>query len=139
MLLSGVCLSAAATLGEDAGSVAVDQAQLQAGLKVSGTAKFSVHQLQLSSGTMVKEYVSPAGMVFAVSWQGPSIPDLQQVLGRYFEAYVDMLKNRGNAGGASATQQSGLVVQSGGHMRAYFGRAYIAPMLPRGVAAEEIE
>ena len=138
-ILLAVCVPAAATLGEDAGSVAVDQAQLQAGLKVSDTAKFSVHQLQLSSGTTINEYVSPAGMVFAVSWQGPSIPDLQQVLGRYFEEYVAVLKNHGNTGGARAMQQSGLVVQSGGHMRAYFGRAYVASMLPRGVAAEEIK
>lgn len=138
-MLLAVCAPAAATLGEDAGSVALDQAQLQARLNITGAAKFSVHQLQLSSGTVVNEYVSPAGMVFAVSWQGPSIPDLQQVLGRYFDAYVAATRNRGSASSARALPSSGLVAQSGGHMRAYFGRAYVASMLPRGVLADEIK
>jgi Protein of unknown function (DUF2844) len=31
------------------------------------------------------------------------------------------------------------VVQSGGHMRAYIGRAYIPEMLPPGLKAEEIK
>jgi hypothetical protein len=138
-LLLTVCAPAAATLGEDVSSVPADQAQLQAGLEVRSAAKFAVHRLQLSSGTTVSEYVSPAGMVFAVSWQGPEMPDLQQVLGRYFPAYVEALKNQGAANGARTFESSGLVVQSGGHMRAFFGRAYIASMLPRGVLAEEIQ
>ncbi|MBK5104793.1 MAG: DUF2844 domain-containing protein [Burkholderiales bacterium] len=139
LVLLGVCAPAAATLGEDLSSVLLDQAQLQAGLEVTSTAGFAVHSMQLPSGTTVREYVSPAGMVFAVSWQGPSMPDLRQVLGRYFAAYVDAVKNQATVGGARALQQSGLVVQSGGHMRAFFGRAYVPAMLPRGVSAEEIQ
>jgi len=131
-----VCTPATATLGEDVNSVLSDQAHLQAGLQVTSTAKFAVHRMQLPSGTTVSEYVSPAGMVFAVSWQGPAMPDLQQLLGRYFTAYVDALKNQS---AARSLEQSGLVVQTGGHMRAYFGRVYIAPMLPRGVSVEEIQ
>lgn len=139
LVLLGACAPAAATLGEDLGSVLADQAQLQGRLEIASTARYSVHSLQLASGTTVREYVSPAGMVFAVSWQGPAMPDLQQLLGRYFPAYVEAVKNQGVAGGARATAPSGLVAQSGGHMRAYTGRAYLAPMLPRGVGAEEIQ
>ena len=36
-------------------------------------------------------------------------------------------------------QEPGLVVQSGGHMRAYFGRAYIPDQVPQGVNIEEIK
>jgi len=139
VVLLAACLPAAATLGEDASSVAADQTQLQAALRLSRAVKFSVHQLQLPSGTTVNEYVSPAGMVFAVSWQGPSIPDLQQVLGRYFDAYVAAMRNRGSGNSAPAMQPAGFVAQSGGHMRAFYGRAYVASMLPRGVLAEEIK
>jgi len=133
-----VCAPARAALGEDASSVLADQAQMQAELEITSAARFAVHRLQLPSATTVKEYVSPAGMVFAITWQGPAMPDLQQVLGRYFAAYVEAVKNQ-RAGGARAMQHSGLVVQTGGHMRAYFGRAYVPPMLPRGVTAEEIQ
>jgi hypothetical protein len=134
-----VSVPAAATLGEDVNSVPADQAQMQGTLKITSAAKFAVHEIQLPSGTVVKEYVSPAGMVFAVSWQGPSIPDLQQVLGRYFEQYTEAAKTQGAGPGPRVTQQPGLVVQSGGHMRAFFGRAFAPQMLPRGVLAEDIQ
>ena len=129
---------AAATLGEDVNSVRADQAQTGGSLQITGAANFAVHEIQLPSGTVVKEFVSPAGMVFAVSWQGPSIPDLQQVLGRYFGQYTGAAKAQGAGPGARMTQQPGLVVQSGGHMRAFFGRAYVPQMLPRGVLADDI-
>lgn len=130
---------AAATLGEDVASVAADQKQMQGTLQITSAAKFAVHEIRLPSGTVVKEFVSPAGMVFAVSWQGPSLPDLQQVLGRYFDEYSGAVRSRGIGPASRRTQGSGLVVQSGGHMRAFFGRAYVEQMLPRGVLAEEIQ
>jgi len=133
----GVCAPAAATLGEEAGSVRADQAQLQGALEITSAGKFSVHEIRLPGGTVVRQYVSPAGMVFAVSWQGPTLPDLQQVLGRYFEQYAEAARTQGAA--PRASQQPGLVVQSGGHMRAFVGKAYVPQMLPRGVSAAEIK
>ena len=130
---------AAAMLGEDVSSVSADQTQMEGTLQITGSGKFAVHELQLPSGTTVKEYVSPAGMVFAVSWQGPSLPDLQQILGGYFGQYTEAAKAQGAGRGPRAIQQPGLVVQSGGHMRAFFGRAYVPQMLPPGVAAEDIQ
>ena len=139
LLFLGVSVPAAATLGEDVSSVRVDQTQMQGTLQITSAAAFSVHEIQLPSGTVVKQYVSPSGMVFAISWQGPSLPDLRQVLGRYFEQYSAAARTQGAGPGARATRQPGLVVQSGGHMRAFFGRAYVQQMLPRGVLAEEIQ
>jgi len=138
LVLLLVSVPAAATLGEDVNSVRADQAQMQGTLQVTSAAKFAVHEIELPSGTVVKEYVSPAGMVFAVSWHGPSMPDLQQVLGRYFEQYTETAKTPGAGTGSRVTQQPGLVVQSGGHMRAFFGRAYVPQMLPRGLLADDI-
>lgn len=138
LALLAACAPAAASLGEDAGSVLADQARLQATLEVTSEAKFAVHRLQLSSGVSVRQYVSPAGMVFAVTWQGPSLPDLRQLLGRYFDAYSRALRTA-SAGGARSVQQGGLAVETGGHMRALFGRVYIPTMLPRGVSADAIQ
>lgn len=130
---------AAATLGEDVSSVRTDQAQMQGTLQITGAAKFAVHEMRLPSGTAVRQYVSPAGLVFAVSWQGPSLPDLRQVLGRYFEQYSAAAGIQGAGPGPRLAELPGLVVQSGGHMRAFFGRAYVPQMLPRGVLAEEVQ
>ncbi len=139
LTLLAVSVPAAATLGEDAGSVRADQAEMQGTLQISAAAKFAVHEIRLPSGGVVKEYASPAGMVFAVSWQGPSLPDLRQVLGRYFEQYSAAARAHGAAARAARQAEAGLVVQSGGHMRAFFGRAYVPQMLPRGVLAAEIQ
>jgi hypothetical protein len=139
LLFLCVSVPAAATLGEDVSSVRVDQAQMQGTLRITSAGNFAVHEIQLPSATVVKEYVSPAGMVFAVSWRGPWIPDLRQVLGRYFEQYAEAAKTRDGSRGSRLTRQPGLVVQSGGHMRAFFGRAYAPQMLPRGVLAEDIQ
>ena len=139
LLLLASAAPASAALGEDAGSVAADAAMLQAKVDVSAGFRFDVHRLQLPSGIAVKEYVSPAGMVFGLSWQGPDMPDLQQLLGRYFDTYVAALQRQEGASGPRTVEQSGLVVQSGGHMRAFFGRAYIPLMLPNGVSAKEIQ
>ena len=130
---------AEATLGEDVSSVQADQTRMAASLKITSAAKFAVHEIRLPSATVVREYVSPAGMVFAVSWQGPSLPDLQQVLGRYFEQYAAVVRSGNVGAGARAPQESGLVVQTGGHMRALFGRVYVPQMLPRGGLAGEIQ
>ena len=137
LCLLAVSFPAAASLGEDASSVQADQAQMQGRLQITSAGKFSVHEIQLPSTTVVKQYVSPAGMVFAVSWKGPSLPDLRQLLGRYFEQYAESARTQG--AGPRAGRQRGLVVQSGGHMRAFVGRAYVPQMLPRGVLAEEIQ
>ena len=134
-----VSVPASATLGEDVTSVGADRTQMQGTLRIIDAAKFAVHEISLPSGTVVKEYVSPAGMVFAASWQGPSLPDLQQILGRYFEQYAGAVRSRNIAPASRSTQGSGLVVQSGGHMRAFSGRAYVEQMLPRGVLTEEIK
>ncbi len=139
LALAMACAPAAATLGDEVSSVAADGAQLQAKVDVAAGFRFDVHRLQLPSGIVVKEYVSPAGMVFALSWQGPDLPDLQQIMGRYFETYVAALNSQDGSGGQRAVEQQGLVVQSGGHMRAFYGRAYVPLMLPNGVSAKEIQ
>ncbi len=144
--LAGLCLMllaasfpVAATLGEDVRSVIVDQKQMEATLQITDAGKFAVHTIHLPSGTAVRQYVAPTGLVFAVSWQGPSLPDLRQVLGRYFNQYAEAVKSHGAGGGARAVLQPDLVVQSGGRMRSFTGRAYVPQLLPQGVLAEEIK
>ncbi len=128
--------SAAAALGGDVASVHADQLELNATLRTGQANQFTQFEMQLPSGTTVREYVSPAGAVFAVTWEGPSLPDLRQLLGGYFQRYVDAVQ--GGGVGARVIEQPGLVVYTGGHMRAFRGRAYVPQMLPQGVAAEEI-
>jgi hypothetical protein len=44
-----------------------------------------------SDGALIREYVSFAGRVFGVSWKGPSLPDLPQLLGSNFAEFQNSL------------------------------------------------
>jgi len=138
-LLAGpVALPAFAALGGDAASVDIDTARMKGQARVTPIAGYSVSEIQLSSGTVVREYVSSEGKVFAVSWHGPTMPDLQQTLGTYFEEFkASVAATRGNHHHVSV-QQSDLVVSSGGHMRSWSGKAYVPSLLPPNFSPNEI-
>jgi hypothetical protein len=136
-IASMAALPVEAALGESVASVETDRLQVGGTLRVLPSAAYTVHELQVPSGTVVREYVSPAGTVFGVAWQGPSMPDLRQMLGTYFDRYVAAASQR-KTRGLVAIDQPGLVVQSGGHMRAFVGKAYIPEALPPGVTADSI-
>ena len=132
-----VSQSAIAALGGDAATVVADQVHIKGKLVVSRTQKYTVHEIQAPSGTVVREFASPAGTVFGVAWSGPTMPDLRQVLGPYFDQYVAAATQR-NRRGPVVIEQPGLVVQSGGHTRAFVGKAYVPEAVPQGVAIDEI-
>lgn len=131
--------SASAVLGGDEASVQADRLQMNGTIRTTQSGGFTLHEIQAASGAAVKEYVSPAGVVFALSWTGPSLPDLRQLLGPYFDTYVEAANAQRTGLGPINVQQPGLVVQSGGKMRAFFGRAYVPAMIPPGVTAGEIQ
>ena len=136
-----IALPAFAGLGEDVSSVQADQAHMQGSLRTTQTQAYTLHEIQAPTGIVVREYVSTSGKVFAVAWQGPRPPDMRQILANYFGQYQQAAQVQVNSRAGRrplAIQQPGLVVQSGGHMRSFTGRAYIPEMLPQGVSAEAI-
>ena len=66
-------------------------------------------------------------------------PDLQQLLGAHFSTYAAALAAVANPGirRSLRVESSGLIVELGGHLRAYAGRAYLADLIPAGVTAAE--
>ena len=137
----GLSCPARAALGGDVTSVEADRAHLKAtSLEVRPAGAYEVHAIQAPGGTVINEYVSSAGKVFAVAWHGPFIPEMQQILGSYFQQYSAALGAKRPYGRRPLNiQQPGLVVETGGHMRAYVGRAYLPEMLPPGLKADEIK
>jgi Protein of unknown function (DUF2844) len=129
---------ACATLGEPEASVKADVSQLKGSITVTDRTAYRVHEIQLSTGTRVREFVGPDGQVFAIAWQGPTIPNLRQTLGKYFDHYVTAAQARHGGHTHLQIQQSDLVVQAGGHMRAFSGRAYLPQALPSGVSVGDL-
>jgi hypothetical protein len=112
---------------------------MKATRRIVNSQKYTIHEIQVASGTLVREYVSAQGQVFAVAWKGPLLPDLQQILGDHFADYGAAASSKRTRRGPVLVQQPGLVIQSGGHMRAFSGRAYIPQLLPADVTVDDIQ
>jgi hypothetical protein len=134
---------ASAALGGDVSSVEADRVRMHAALlRTVRVNAYTLTEIQSSSGTTIREYVSSTGTVFAVAWQGPWPPDLRQVLGPYFAQYqrgTQAAQQHRKSRGSLLIQDAGLVVQVSGHPRAFFGRAYVPNLMPPGVQASAIQ
>ena len=134
--------SVSATLGRDASSVDADRVRMQGALlRISRDDAYTVHEMQSSSGTAVREYVSSTGTVFAVAWQGPWLPDLRQLLPPYFDHDQRALQPASagrKARGPLTIALPDLTVQITGHPRAFSGRAFVPRLMPLRVQAEAI-
>ncbi|QJD89303.1 DUF2844 domain-containing protein [Duganella dendranthematis] len=103
-------------------------------------AVYTISQSTLDSGTVVREYTDASGVVFAVSWTGPTLPDLRTLLGDKFTVMTSNAAKRPKAGHSQlAVDQSDVVIVSSGHMRAYAGQAWIPSALPAGFDTTTIE
>jgi len=90
----------------------------------------------------VRQYVSAAGQVYAVSWDGPAMPDLAALLGTWFGEYQQSaLAGLPNASSlhTSRVNRSDLVVETAVRLRDFNGRAWLPDALPAGVTAADIQ
>ncbi|QHI99853.1 DUF2844 domain-containing protein [Xylophilus rhododendri] len=138
-------LHAFATLGGDEASIEADRVAMSG---TAGTpapaAAYTVKTFTLPSTTVIREYLGASGVVFAVAWEGPAMPDLKQLLGNtHFDAVDSGARSRNREGRRGPMElrpadASGMVFDSTGHMRAFAGRAYLTPQLPAGVDTDAI-
>jgi hypothetical protein len=128
-----------AALGKPVSSVADDQKRLGGEVRrLSAAAGFAVHEITAADGTVVREYVSPGGEVFGVSWRGAARPNLVDLLGDHYPAYRDAPRPPGHPHGPLVVRTDHLVVEMGGHMRDFHGRAYLPDRLPASVSSEAV-
>ncbi|WP_429301078.1 DUF2844 domain-containing protein [Paraburkholderia sp. GAS199] len=140
-MLVAVCalpFAAHATLGQNVSTIDGDQSRMRAVARFAMTqSAYSVHEMTMPSGTLVREYVAPNGIVFGVAWEGPTLPDLKSMLGVSFDQYVSATQTR--RGTPLAVSSDGLVIYSGGHLRSFAGHAYLPPAVPAGVDVSVIQ
>jgi hypothetical protein len=143
-LLAGQALvPAKAALGGSVTSVEADRVSMKGQLRARSQAGYSVQEITAANGTVVREFVSPSGVVFAVSWSGTSMPNLQQALGTYFSQLQTAVREQRATGARSGHHHlqihtPSLVVHAGGHMRQYFGLAYVPSLLPQNVSVSDL-
>lgn len=100
------------------------------------TPDYTTQVVELNTGTIVREFVSASGVVFAVIWSGPVMPDFGTVLGSsitVFNSEASLARTSGRRGGTLGVHAQGLVVVSAGHMRSYHGYAYLESLVPAGI------
>jgi hypothetical protein len=94
-----------------------------------------------AGGTTIDEYASSTGRIFAYTWQGPTMPDLRALLGPYDASYRSGATANLAAGRelhAARVARPDVVVESGGQMRSYVGRAWLPDALPAGVTPDDL-
>jgi hypothetical protein len=137
-----------ATLGDNASSVLSDQARMKGTLHSTDQQSYVVHEITTSIGDKVREYVTPGGAVFGVAWEGQLPPNLQQLLGPYYQQAVQARQaheQQESTQGVPRTRRApvaietpGLVLYQGGHVHSFHGVAYIPQLIPQGVQASAI-
>ena len=126
-------------LGERAESTDVDQKMLHARKSVRPGVQYTVHELELPSGTQVREYVNADGRVFAVAWRGSTLPDLKQIFGEdKLQAFLSSPPESHTRHKSRTVREPGLVARSSGSGRFFTGFAYVPSLMPRAVREEDI-
>jgi hypothetical protein len=131
---------ARATLDGFADSVESDRKVLSAArMSPASHDHYTVQEIQIET-TLVREYVSLSGVVFAVAWNGLVHPDLTQLLGPYAGDYEEALQQtpRKYDRNRLEVKANRVVVEKWGHMRNLQGRAYVPDLIPPGVSIDEI-
>ncbi|MBI3525509.1 MAG: DUF2844 domain-containing protein [Betaproteobacteria bacterium] len=140
LLLAAASLPALAALGGKPASLDANSIRIKAQALASMPASYTIDETTLPTGTNVKQYVTGNGNVFAVTWSGPFKPDLRQLLGTYFDVMLAQQANSVHAGQPRINlRDKNLVIESGGHMRNFFGRAYLTNEIPAGMTADDIQ
>ena len=147
-LLLTFALPVWATLGDNASSVLTDQARMKGQLQSVDKRTYVIHEISATSGAKIREFVTPGGAVFGVAWEGRQPPDLQQLLGPYFQqakqarqSQVQAAEQNGNVKTPRAhrapivIETPGLVFYETGHVGSFHGAAYIPQLVPQGVQA----
>ena len=139
-LLLVQCPPSDAALGAAPSDFGVTQSATRARILSAAATTYSVNETTLPGGTVIREYVARGGNVFAVSWNGPFMPDLRTLLGRHFDTLTSETAKSPKAGHNQVhIVRPEVVIVSGGHMRAYAGRAWIESDFPPGITAVDID
>lgn len=131
--------TAHASLGGDAATVVADADEVHGIANSEVRGQYEVRDIE-GNGLHLREYLTRQGRVFAVAWTGLVMPNLERLLGTHFSAYSAAVAGLPTPGLHRSVHIASreLVVYSGGHLRAYGGRAYLPASVPVGVEPAEL-
>lgn len=126
LLVPSICQ---AELGGNTASILSEQKEFNSQLANTQQGGVLVYTQTLPSGIFIQEYLSGSGAVFAVTWSGPALPNLQTLLGAYFKDYLAAIKE---ARRSIYLNTDTIIIQSSGMMGAFQGFAFLPKQAPTG-------
>ncbi len=121
---------AAACLGGAEDSIRSENQQLRRSVRATNRTGYKILQIDANDGTVLKEYINSAGLVFGVTWQTSHVPNLRQWLGVHFTDFQRAAKTAGHQHGPLVIRTEHIVVESQGHMRSFHGHAFVPRLMP---------
>lgn len=125
-----------AVLGERVETIHADQMRLQGARRLATALQYQVHDIRLADGSLVRQFATPSGQVFALAWRSHLKLQLQPLLGQYFSGYTEARRAATKGHGfvrQSVLSQGGLVVHESAHLGMFAGLAYVHHLVPEGV------
>jgi hypothetical protein len=139
LMLMIASVPAWAALGDDVSSVNSDVQALGGKHVMVAKVGYNMHQITAADGSVVNEFVSPAGTVFGISWQGHFMPNLQQLLGSYMTNLQQGQRTQYVRRRSVTIQGDNFVFVSSGYMRNFRGRAYVPGLVPANLTPEVVQ
>lgn len=142
LALGALCASAGAR-AELGGAMPaqVSSAPATAAPRVLLNGALRMRTLTDAGNTTINEYATSTGQIVGYAWQGQTMPDLRSLLGRYADSYLAGAATRAADANlhSSRIARPDVIVESGGPMRGYVGRAWLPAALPPGVTADDLQ
>jgi hypothetical protein len=139
LMLMMASVPAWAALGDDVSSVNSDVQTLGGKHVMVAKVGYNMHQITAPDGSVVNEFVSPAGLVFGVSWNGHFMPNLQQLLGSYMTNLQQGQRTQVVRRRAVTIEGDNFVFSSVGHLRSFHGRAFVPGLVPANLTPEVVQ
>jgi hypothetical protein len=137
-----VLRAAATQSGSDSASASASAspaAGSQPASAVTATAPYTMRQSVDANGVTIREYLLPANVVFAVTWQGPIRPNMRALLGSYFTNYVAAGQTGVRGSGPLIEGNDDFRIESAGRLGNFSGMAWLPRLLPAGVRPGDLE
>lgn len=128
-----------ASLGGSVSDIKCGQRSVGSTKQITDRGEYKIVQIDLDNGTTIKQYVNRAGLVFGITWQARTVPNLKPLLGAYFLEFQLAVQARGHRPGALTLSTKNLFVESAGHLRAFHGRACLLRLLPQQLTAAVLQ
>jgi hypothetical protein len=136
ILLLACPIFAQAELGGNLASITQEEKIFGSSLTSSPQANYIIYTQSISPDLVIKQYMSNSGNIFGVSWRGSTLPNYEVLLGNYYSNYLSAHQRNPRS---VFLRDANLVLESGGMMGGYIGRAYLPKQLPVGMTPTSIQ